>query len=101
MIVVAVVAGCVLGPPIVNNARADRDAAAAERAYAQAEVERAKGERLSDLRIEEALSTGANIIATSCPYCIAMLDDSIRTMNAEDKIKLKDVTELFYESLEG
>jgi hypothetical protein len=30
-----------------------------------------------------------------------MLDDSIRTMNAEDKIKLKDVTELFYESLEG
>lgn len=64
-------------------------------------VERAKGERLSDLRIEEALSTGANIIATSCPYCIAMLEDSIRTMNVEDRIRLKDVTELFFESLEG
>ncbi|HRT62033.1 MAG TPA: (Fe-S)-binding protein [Syntrophales bacterium] len=64
-------------------------------------IERAKGERLSDLRIEEALSTGANVIATSCPYCISMLDDSIRTMNVEDRIKLKDVTELFFESLEG
>jgi Fe-S oxidoreductase len=64
-------------------------------------VERAKGERLSDLRIEEALSTGATVLATACPYCIAMLEDSVRTMNAEDKIKVKDLTELFLESLEG
>ncbi len=64
-------------------------------------IERAKGERLSDLRVEEALETGATVLATNCPYCIAMLEDSVRTMNAEDKIKVKDLTELFLESLEG
>ena len=64
-------------------------------------MERAKGERLSDLRVEEALSTGASVLATSCPYCIAMLEDSVRTLNADDRIKIKDVTELLCESLEG
>jgi Fe-S oxidoreductase len=63
-------------------------------------MEKLKGERLSDLRIEEALSTGANVLATSCPYCITMFEDSIRTLNADDKIKVKDVSELFLESLE-
>jgi Fe-S oxidoreductase len=64
-------------------------------------MERAKGERLSDLRVEEALSTGATVLATSCPYCIAMMEDSVRTLNADDRIKIKDVTELVCESLEG
>jgi len=62
-------------------------------------MEKLKGERLSDLRIEEALSTGASILATSCPYCITMFEDSIRTLNADDKIAVKDVTELVVESL--
>ena len=62
-------------------------------------MERAKGERLSDLRVEEALGTGATVLATSCPYCIAMLEDSVRTLNADDRIKVKDVTELVRESL--
>jgi Fe-S oxidoreductase len=63
-------------------------------------MEKQKGERLSDLRIEEALATGASILATACPYCIAMFEDSVRTLNADDQIKIKDVTELFLESLE-
>jgi Fe-S oxidoreductase len=63
-------------------------------------MEKLKGERLSDLRIEEALSTGASILATSCPYCITMFEDSIRTLNADDKIRVKDVTELVLESLD-
>jgi Fe-S oxidoreductase len=63
-------------------------------------MEKAKGERLSDLRIEEALATGASVLATACPYCITMFEDSVRTLNADDQIKIKDVTELFLESLE-
>jgi Fe-S oxidoreductase len=63
-------------------------------------MEKLKGERLSDLRIEEALSTGASVLVTSCPYCITMFEDSVRTLNADDKIKVKDVSELFLESLD-
>ncbi len=63
-------------------------------------MEKAKGERLSDLRIEEAMATGATVLATACPYCITMLEDSVRTLNADEQIKIKDVTELFLESLD-
>jgi Fe-S oxidoreductase len=62
-------------------------------------MEKLKGERLSDLRIEEAWSTGASILATACPYCITMFEDSVRTLNADNIIKIKDVSELFLEGL--
>lgn len=63
-------------------------------------MEKLKGERLSDLRIEEALATGATVLATSCPYCITMFEDSVRTLNVDDKVAVKDVTELLLESME-
>ncbi len=63
-------------------------------------MEKLKGERLSDLRIEEAMATGATILATSCPYCITMFEDSSRTLNVDEQLKIKDVTELFLESLD-
>jgi len=63
-------------------------------------LEKLKGERLSDLRIEQALATGATVLATACPYCIAMFEDSILTLNVADKIQVKDVAELLLESLD-
>jgi len=38
----------------------------------------ARGERLAEIRLEEALKTGADILATACPYCLAMLEESAR-----------------------
>jgi len=63
-------------------------------------MERAKGERLSDLRVEEAMGKEASVLSTACPYCIAMLEDSVRTLNADESIKVKDVSELVFDSLE-
>ena len=53
----------------------------------------------SDLRIHEAIETGATILATACPYCISMLEDSRKTVNKEDEIEIKDVSELIAEAL--
>ncbi|MEJ2025348.1 MAG: (Fe-S)-binding protein [Deltaproteobacteria bacterium] len=50
--------------------------------------------RFSDLRILEACETGATILATACPYCINMLEDSRKTTNKEDAIEIKDISEL-------
>jgi Fe-S oxidoreductase len=55
--------------------------------------------RFSDLRIEEACKTEAPILATACPYCISMLEDSRKTVNKEDAIEIKDVVELIAEAL--
>jgi len=55
--------------------------------------------RFSDLRIHEACETGASILATACPYCISMLEDSRKTVNKEDVIEIKDIAELIAEAL--
>jgi len=57
------------------------------------------GERFSDLRIPEAQSVGAEILATGCPYCISMFEDSRLNLNKEDEIQIRDLTELVAESL--
>jgi Fe-S oxidoreductase len=55
--------------------------------------------RFSDVRIHEACDTGASILATACPYCISMLEDSRKTTNKEDAIEIKDISELIAEVL--
>lgn len=55
--------------------------------------------RFSDLRIKEACETGASILATACPYCISMLEDSRKTTNKENEIEVKDISELVSEAL--
>ncbi|MFZ0611595.1 MAG: (Fe-S)-binding protein, partial [Desulfobacterales bacterium] len=44
-------------------------------------METPKGERFSDLRLEQAIGMGAEVLATSCPYCIANFEDSRLTLN--------------------
>jgi len=45
-------------------------------------------------RTEEALKTGAEIIATACPYCMAMFTDGLKYKNVEESVKNYDIAEL-------
>jgi Fe-S oxidoreductase len=45
-------------------------------------------------RTEEALETGADIIASACPYCMVMLTDGLKYKNREAEIKIYDIAEL-------
>lgn len=58
-----------------------------------------KGERFSDLRLEQALEMGAEVLAVACPYCMLNFDDSVLTMGKENLIEIKDVTELVQEAI--
>jgi Fe-S oxidoreductase len=60
-------------------------------------METQKGERFCDIRIEQALGVGAEVLVTSCPYCITMLEDSRLTMDVAEKIEVKDITEIVSE----
>jgi Fe-S oxidoreductase len=51
------------------------------------------GERFADLRLEEAVATGADTIATACPFCIACLEDSLRGRKAQG-LRVMDVAEI-------
>ena len=60
-------------------------------------METQKGQRFSDLRLEQAIGVGAEVLATSCPYCIANFEDSRLTIGVADKIEIKDITEILQE----
>jgi len=57
-------------------------------------METQKGQRFSDLRMEQALQVGAEELATCCPYCITMFEDSRINMGLEDKIRVRELTEI-------
>lgn len=52
-------------------------------------------------RVREAMGTGAEIIATACPYCIRMLNEAVTKLGVEDKIQVRDVAELLLQSVEA
>ncbi len=60
-------------------------------------METPKSERFSDLRLEQAMGVGADVLVTSCPYCIANFEDSRLTLNVTEKILVKDITEILQE----
>jgi Fe-S oxidoreductase len=57
------------------------------------------GERLANIRIREASQTGAQVLATSCPYCIQNFEDSVKTERS--KLQVSDVAELIASSMRG
>ncbi len=59
-------------------------------------MEESKGKRINVARTEEAVATGAQVIATACPFCIQMFDDGIPTVEPDEDKRMKtlDVAEL-------
>jgi len=51
-------------------------------------------------RTEEAVATGASIIAAACPFCNTMLTDGVKTKEKEDSVQVLDVAELIAQSLQ-
>jgi Fe-S oxidoreductase len=51
------------------------------------------------LRTEQALETKTKTFVTSCPFCITMLSDGIKSFNMEEEIKVKDIAEIIVETL--
>ncbi|OGK95144.1 MAG: hypothetical protein A3I14_15685 [Candidatus Rokubacteria bacterium RIFCSPLOWO2_02_FULL_73_56] len=52
------------------------------------------------LRVEEALAARVDVVATGCPFCLAMVDLGRKVKEAEETLHVKDVAELVADSLE-
>jgi heterodisulfide reductase subunit D len=55
--------------------------------------------RVNFERTDEAIGTGANIIASACPFCNTMLTDGVKHAEKEEQVKVMDVAELIAESI--
>jgi len=49
-------------------------------------------------RTDEALATGAKVIASNCPFCMTMLSDGVKNRNKESEVKVLDIAELIARS---
>jgi Fe-S oxidoreductase len=58
------------------------------------------GSRITDIRIDQVVNSGANMVATACPYCLYMLQDVLRSKGLEEKIKVADIATLLLKTLE-
>jgi Fe-S oxidoreductase len=56
-------------------------------------LETVPGERFADIRVQEALATGASVLSTACPFCIACLEDSLKAQKISNLVVM-DVAEL-------
>ncbi len=55
--------------------------------------------RINGERSNEAIGTGAGIIASACPFCNTMLTDGVKSAGQEESVKVMDVAELVAQSL--
>ena len=62
-------------------------------------METVKGERFSDLRLAQAVEAGAEVLVTSCPYCITHFEESRLAQAESDATEIKDITEIIQEAI--
>jgi Fe-S oxidoreductase len=55
------------------------------------------GSRINAARVAMAKETGAPLLVSSCPFCLTMFEDGIKTGGCERELKVKDLAEVVAE----
>ncbi|MGD8779809.1 MAG: heterodisulfide reductase-related iron-sulfur binding cluster [Ignavibacteria bacterium] len=61
-------------------------------------MEETEGTRVNNNRTEEVLATGADTIASSCPFCMTMLTDGVKEFEKNEEVQIKDIAEIILEN---
>ncbi len=56
--------------------------------------EEAGKRRVNEARAEEALETGATVIAANCPFCLTMMTDGVKAKDKQDEVAVMDLAEI-------
>jgi Fe-S oxidoreductase len=64
-------------------------------------MEETIGKRVNMERTNEALSTGADIISTACPFCMIMLDDAVKANGRDEEVSVMDIAQVVERSLQA
>jgi Fe-S oxidoreductase/nitrate reductase gamma subunit len=66
-------------------------------------VDEPANKRVNHERSRQIVSTGADVVAVGCPFCMTMLEDGIKTVQSADPskqpIQVKDVAELLWDAV--
>ena len=71
-------------------------------------LEESGGRRINELRLDHALATGSDTIATACPYCLQMLENAVEKKSeysgtekpvGKKDLKVMDLAEIVEQAL--
>ena len=57
-------------------------------------MDETRGRRINHIRLEQAMASGPDSIATACPYCLMMFEDATGAKGVADTLPVRDVAEL-------
>lgn len=57
------------------------------------------GRRINAERVQMAVSTGAPLLVSNCPFCLTMFEDGIKTGGAEGRLQVRDLAEIIAERI--
>ena len=60
-------------------------------------MEETKGTKINNDRAKEAVKTGADTVATACPFCLTMMTDGVKHEAPEKGVQIKDLAEVVAE----
>ncbi len=53
-----------------------------------------RGQRVAEIRVQDAVDLGVDYLVTACPFCLMTLEDAVKTSGNEGKIEIMDLAEL-------
>ena len=62
-------------------------------------LEEKEGTRININRVEEAVKTNTNTVASACPFCMTMLTDGIKSFEKLEEVQVKDIAEIVLENV--
>ena len=62
-------------------------------------VDEPPDQRVNQERAQEAVDTGADVVAVGCPFCATMLDDGVNARRGDRDVKVRDVAELLWDAV--
>ncbi len=60
-------------------------------------LEEQTGQKVNIERTREAVATGADVVATGCPFCYVMMDDGVKELGVDESVEVKDLAMLLAE----
>ena len=58
------------------------------------------GERINNMRTDQAIAAGAESIAVGCPFCLTMLSDGIKDRKKEETMAALDIAEIVWKAMD-
>jgi len=58
------------------------------------------GERINNIRTKDVVDAGVDWVATSCPYCLTMIEDGIKGRETKEQVSVLDLSEILYRSIQ-